>query len=88
MAMCPAARDFFVRQGDLTQKYFVYFKSNQHCLAEKDTSIGYVDIFQTSPKQAIDILVKAQQDCEELYISEPQAKLTALPEDTQDTPRE
>ena len=50
MAMCPAARDFFVRQGDLTQKYFVYFKSNQRRMPEKDPSIGYADIFQTSPK--------------------------------------
>ena len=49
MAMCPTARDFSVRQGDLTQKYFVYFKSNQRRMVEKDPSFGYVDNFQTSP---------------------------------------
>ena len=47
--MCPAARDFFARQGDLMRKYFVYFKSNQRHMAEKDLSFGHVGNFQTSP---------------------------------------
>jgi hypothetical protein len=50
--MCPAARDFFARQGDLMQKYFVYFKSNQRYMAEKDLSFGYTGNFQTSPSGA------------------------------------
>ncbi len=28
MAMCTTVRDFFARQGDLTQEYFVYCESN------------------------------------------------------------
>ena len=31
------------------RKYFVYFKSNQRHMAEKDLSFGHVGIFQTSP---------------------------------------
>ncbi|MBP1577524.1 MAG: hypothetical protein J6C75_03490 [Oscillospiraceae bacterium] len=31
----PTTRDFFVRQGDLTQEYFVYFKENQRSMTEK-----------------------------------------------------
>ena len=38
----------------------------------------YFKLFRATT-QAIDILVKAQQDCEELTISEPSPKLTALP---------
>ena len=57
--MCPAARDFFTRQGDLTQKYFVYFKSNQRHMAEKDSSFGYVGNFQTSPRAGLVKLTKA-----------------------------
>ena len=30
-------------------------------------------------EQAIRILVKAQQECEELYISEPEIELTVIP---------
>ena len=30
-------------------------------------------------EQAVRILIKAQQECEELYISEPEAALTVLP---------
>ena len=33
------ARDFFVRQGDLTRQYFVYCKENQRSMAEKDPTI-------------------------------------------------
>jgi hypothetical protein len=47
--MCPAARPFSARQGGLTQKYFVYFKSNQRHMAEKSLSFGYAGNFQTSP---------------------------------------
>ena len=53
--MCPAARDFFARQGDLTRKYFVYFKSNQRHMAEKDPPFGHVGNFQTSPSRSIQI---------------------------------
>ena len=47
--MCPTARDFFARQGDLTQQYFVYCKENQRRMAEKDPLFGPVDIFQQGP---------------------------------------
>ena len=30
-------------------------------------------------EQAVRILIRAQQECEEMYISEPEAVLTALP---------
>ena len=33
------------------RKYFVYFKSNQRHMAEKDLSFGHVGIFQTSPRR-------------------------------------
>lgn len=33
---CQTGTDFFAGQGDLTQEYFVYFKSNQRRPAEKD----------------------------------------------------
>ena len=56
--MCPAARDFFARQGDLTRKYFVYFKSNQRHMAEKDPPFGHVGNFQTSPNRNILILLR------------------------------
>ena len=51
MEICPTARDFFARQGDLTQQYFVYCKENQRSMAEKDPLFGLVDIFQTGPKE-------------------------------------
>ena len=50
LEMCPTARDFFARQGDLTQQYFVYCKENQRSMAEKDPPFGHVDIFQTWPR--------------------------------------
>ncbi len=50
LKICPTARDFFVRQGDLTQQYFVYCKENQHSMAERDPPFGYIDIFQTRPR--------------------------------------
>ena len=40
MGVLTAMRDFFAEHGDLTQEYFVYFKSNQHSAAEKDPSSG------------------------------------------------
>ena len=48
--MCPTARNFFARQGDLTRQYFVYCKENQRSMAEKDPPFGYIDIFQTRPR--------------------------------------
>ena len=42
MAMCPAARDFFVRQGDFPQEYLMYFKENQRSMTEKAPQIGHV----------------------------------------------
>ncbi len=33
---------FFARQGDLTQKYFVYCKENQCGMAEKDPLFGHI----------------------------------------------
>ncbi len=47
----------------------------------------YFKLFRATT-QAIDILVKAQQDCEELTISEPSPKLTALPREPGDAPRQ
>ena len=44
--MCPTARDFFARQGDLAQKYFVYFQSNQRRMAGKDRCLGMLTIFK------------------------------------------
>ena len=49
MAKCPAARDFFSNQGDLTQPYFVYPQENPRRVAEKDPPLGHFDIFQTRP---------------------------------------
>ena len=46
----PGGKGFFARQGGLTPKYLVYFKSNQRHMAEKDLSFGHVGNFQTSPK--------------------------------------
>ena len=37
------------------RKYFVYFKSNQRHMAEKDLSFGHVGNFQTSPSRSIQI---------------------------------
>ena len=37
----------------------------------------YLKMMRAS-EQAINILIKAQQECEELYISEPEAELTGL----------
>jgi hypothetical protein len=45
----PGGEGFFAGQGGLTQKYFVYFKSNQRHMAEKSLSFGYAGNFQTSP---------------------------------------
>ena len=50
LEMCPTARNFFARQGDLTRQYFVYCKENQRSMAEKEPPFGYIDIFQTWPK--------------------------------------
>ncbi len=47
----------------------------------------YFKLFRATT-QAIGILVKAQQDCKELYISEPSLKLTALPREPGDAPRQ
>ncbi len=44
----PSGKDFFAWQGDLAQKYFVYFKAKQCGSAEKGPPIGRVDNFQTS----------------------------------------
>jgi hypothetical protein len=49
LTACPAARNFSAGQGDLAQKYFVYFKAKQRGSAEKDPPFGYVGNFQTSP---------------------------------------
>ena len=38
----------------------------------------YIKMMRAS-EQAIWILIKAQQKCEELYVSEPGAKLTVIP---------
>lgn len=40
----------------------------------------YIKLFQETTR-AILILQKAQQDCEELYISSPEPELILLPED-------
>ena len=40
------ARDFFVRQGDLTPRYFVYCKENQRGMAEKDRHLGMLTCFK------------------------------------------
>ncbi|MBS6349065.1 MAG: hypothetical protein KH443_09735, partial [Oscillospiraceae bacterium] len=45
------AKDFFARQGDLTQQYFVYCKENQRSMTEKDSLFGHIDIFQTWPRE-------------------------------------
>jgi len=42
MAMRTTARDFFARQGDLMQEYFVYFKEKQRSMAGKDPLFGRV----------------------------------------------
>jgi len=39
----PTTRDFFVRQGDLTQEYFVYFKENQRSMTEKSQQLFVVN---------------------------------------------
>ena len=52
MAECPAAKDFFADQGDLTPPYFVYGKENQRGVAEKEPLFGRFDIFQTWPNAA------------------------------------
>ena len=49
--MCPTARNFFARQGDLTRQYFVYCKENQRSMAGKEPPFGYIDIFQTWPRK-------------------------------------
>jgi hypothetical protein len=51
--MCPTARDFFARQGDLTRQYFVYCKENQRGMAEKEPPSGLIDMFQTRLKDKI-----------------------------------
>ena len=47
----------------------------------------YFKLFRATTR-AIDILVEAQRDCEELYISEPSPKLTTFPRDPGDAPRQ
>ncbi len=46
----PGGEDFFARQGGLTQKYVVYFKSNRRIMAGEGPSFGQYWKFQTSPK--------------------------------------
>src|SRR5699024_1826661 len=70
--MCPTARDFFARQGDLTQQYFVYCKENQRSMAEKDPLFGLVDIFQTGTKVTTLLLLLPQS----MFCTFPQASST------------
>lgn len=46
----------------------------------------YIRMFQAAT-QAIEILQKAQQDCEELYISAPEPELTVFPGRPSETER-
>jgi hypothetical protein len=46
VAGCPAARDFFAKQGDFSQKYFAYFKKKQRSKVGKDSLSGRFDIFE------------------------------------------
>ncbi len=62
MEMYPAARDFFARQGDLTQQSFVDCKENQRSMAEKDPPFGYIDMFQTWPMSHHGLRVEAKAD--------------------------
>ena len=50
MEMCPTARNFFARQGDLTRKSFVDCKENQRGMAEKGPPSGLIDMLYTKPK--------------------------------------
>lgn len=49
MAECPAARDLFANQDDLTPPYVVYGREDQRGAAEKAPPIGRFDAFQTGP---------------------------------------
>jgi len=52
----PSGEEFFRRARRFAQKYFVYFKANQHGAAEKARRLGVLAIFKQAPAYTFKIL--------------------------------